>query len=103
MTKAVTIWLIIMAIKIAVLSVVTFCIYAWDKLQAKRSGWRVPEANLHLLALLGGWPGAYFAQSVIRHKNTKQRFQTIFKLTIAGYIMIAGSITYLVWTFSQPD
>lgn len=102
MIQAVTIWLIIMAVKIVLLSVVTFFVYAWDKRQAKRSGWRVPESRLHLLSLLGGWPGAHLAQGWLHHKSSKGRFQRIYYWTIAGHFNIDGGITFLVWYLSQP-
>ena len=73
----------------ALLSVLTFCTYAVDKRAAQRNRWRVSEANLHLLALAGGWPGASLARHRLRHKTIKQPFRAIFVITIilncAGY------------------
>lgn len=66
-----------------VLSVVTFGLYAVDKAQASRDAWRVPEPRLHLLALVGGWPGALLAQQVLRHKSAKASFRRAFWLTVA--------------------
>lgn len=40
------------------LSGITWVVYALDKSAARRNQWRVRESTLHLLALLGGWPGA---------------------------------------------
>jgi uncharacterized membrane protein YsdA (DUF1294 family)/cold shock CspA family protein len=65
------------------LSVVTFAAYALDKSAAKRGAWRTTEGRLHLLALLGGWPGALVAQSSLRHKTRKQPFRTVFWMTVA--------------------
>jgi uncharacterized membrane protein YsdA (DUF1294 family) len=42
----------------ALLSALTYWVYAVDKRRAEERLWRVPEARLHLLELLGGWPGA---------------------------------------------
>ncbi|WP_091470549.1 DUF1294 domain-containing protein [Methylophilus rhizosphaerae] len=39
----------------------TFIIYASDKSAATRKQRRIPEKMLHLLALIGGWPGAVMA------------------------------------------
>jgi uncharacterized membrane protein YsdA (DUF1294 family) len=65
------------------LSLITFALYAFDKSAARRGRWRIPEYLLHLLALLGGWPGALAVQQVIRHKSRKLRFQVVFWLTVA--------------------
>ncbi|MCI5144250.1 MAG: DUF1294 domain-containing protein [Candidatus Electrothrix sp. AR3] len=64
------------------LSVLTFSIYAYDKAAAKKGSRRTPENRLHLLALLGGWPGALIAQQKLRHKSKKQPFRFIFWLTV---------------------
>ncbi|NTW28674.1 MAG: DUF1294 domain-containing protein [Coriobacteriia bacterium] len=68
----------------AVLSVLLFALYGADKAAARRGGWRTPEASLHLLALLGGWPGALIARRVFRHKTKKQPFRTILWITVAA-------------------
>ena len=75
------------------LSLLTFVFYWFDKQQAQRGGQRTPENTLHLLSLLGGWPGAVFAQQILRHKTKKQSFRQVFWLTcfvncaILGWLM----------------
>ena len=64
------------------LSVVAFFMYGEDKSAAKQGRWRTPESTLHMLALVGGWPGALIAQRFFRHKTTKQPFRTIFWITV---------------------
>ncbi len=53
-----------------------------DKGAAERGRWRTKESTLHLLALLGGWPGAYFAQVNLRHKSSKSEFKQVFWATV---------------------
>ena len=65
-----------------VLSAATFAAYALDKLAAEKGAWRTSEGTLHLLALVGGWPGALIAQSSLRHKTRKQPFRAIFWATM---------------------
>lgn len=59
-------------------SVLAFLAYWRDKRSAERNDWRTPEQSLHLLELLGGWPGAFLAQQVFRHKTRKLSFQVVF-------------------------
>jgi uncharacterized membrane protein YsdA (DUF1294 family)/cold shock CspA family protein len=63
-------------------SLFAFLFYALDKSAAKKDNWRTPESTLHLLSLIGGWPGAIFAQQTLRHKTKKQPFRSIFWLTV---------------------
>jgi len=63
-------------------SVVTFLAYSHDKSAAQADRRRTPEKTLQLLALLGGWPGALLAQSLLRHKNRKASFQQMFWLIV---------------------
>ena len=89
-------WLFILAADLVLMSLVTLGFYAWDKRQAKQRGWRVPEKRLHLLSLLGGWPGALLGQRWLRHKSVKTKFQVVFWLTLFGHIAIVAGITYLI-------
>lgn len=69
----------------AAMSAITFLTYWHDKRRAGRGRWRVPEATLHGLELLGGWPGALVAQQVFRHKTRKVSFQVLFWLIVASH------------------
>ena len=66
------------------LSVVAIVMYRLDKTAAMQGTWRVSEESLHLIAVLGGWPGAMLARPVLRHKTTKQPFRTIFWCTVVA-------------------
>jgi uncharacterized membrane protein YsdA (DUF1294 family) len=68
------------------LSALSIVMYGADK-RAAQSGAarrRTPESTLHVIALLGGWPGALLAQRIFRHKTRKQPFRTIFWCTVAA-------------------
>lgn len=77
-----------------VLSVVAFTMYRADKVAAESQAWRVPEANLHAVALLGGWPGALVARRAFRHKTRKQPFRTIFWATVVANCAVLGWFVY---------
>ena len=70
-----------------VLSTLSYFMYLFDKQAAGKGAQRIPEASLHLVDLLGGWPGALVAQQQFRHKTIKQPFQTVFWATVAGNIV----------------
>ena len=60
------------------MSVVALGVYWIDKRRATRGNWRIPEATLHGIELLGGWPGAWIAQRVFRHKRRKTPYLIVF-------------------------
>lgn len=76
----------------AVMSAVTFLAYGLDKRAARRGARRIPEATLHLLSLLGGWPGALLAQGVFRHKTRKQPFHAFFWVTVISNVALLALV-----------
>ncbi|RBI69429.1 DUF1294 domain-containing protein [Vreelandella sulfidaeris] len=76
-----------------VVSVLAYVTYAIDKQAAIKQRRRVSEKSLHLLGLLGGWPGGLFAQQRLRHKTQKTTFQAIFWLTVAVNVACLLSLT----------
>lgn len=64
------------------MSLLAILAYGNDKTSAEKGRWRTPERTLHLIGLLGGWPGAMLAQQMFRHKSSKAEFQLIFWLTV---------------------
>lgn len=65
-----------------VASAFTFVVYAMDKSAAQQGAWRTQESTLHVLSLIGGWPGALIAQQTLRHKSKKEDFRFVFWLTV---------------------
>ena len=72
-----------LAAVIVVASVVAYVMYWLDKSAAQQGGRRTPENTLHLVGVVGGWPGALIAQQQFRHKTIKQPFQAVFWGTVA--------------------
>ncbi len=77
------------------ISLVTFVQYGWDKRQAKKQKRRIPEKRLHLLALLGGTPGALLGQLFFRHKTKKKRFQVVFIGVVLLQTALIAAFFYL--------
>ena len=65
-----------------VMSLIAFITYGIDKYAAKNGRWRTKESTLHLFSLIGGWPGAYFAQTKLRHKSSKKEFKNVYWVTV---------------------
>ncbi|MBY0261778.1 MAG: DUF1294 domain-containing protein [Phycisphaerales bacterium] len=64
--------LLILALALA--SLLTFGVFAYDKLRAKVGGRRVPEITLHAFSGLGGAAGGLAAMLLLRHKTRKGVF-----------------------------
>ncbi|MBT4161108.1 MAG: DUF1294 domain-containing protein [Gammaproteobacteria bacterium] len=69
-------------------STLAFFINIKDKRAAEKGEWRTPESTLHLISLLCGWPGAFLAQKVFRHKTRKVSFQITFWVTVLANISL---------------
>ena len=87
LVAALLFWLIgklplIIPLAYSALSLITYVVYGMDKSAAQRRRFRTSEATLHLLALLGGWPGGMIAQQHLRHKSKKAEFRFVFWITV---------------------
>lgn len=65
----------IVFIYLVVINVVTFFMFGIDKWKAKRSKWRIREAALLGLAVLGGSIGAWLGMKVWHHKTQYAKFK----------------------------
>jgi|GEM_PF-929174 len=64
------------------MSLICFAVFWRDKRQARQGQWRTPESTLHLLELLGGWPGGLAGQLLLRHKIRKFSYQVVFWIIV---------------------
>ena len=79
---------------VLVMSLASFFAYGWDKGQAANGGRRMPERTLHLMAFLGGWPGAFLAQRQFRHKTQKVSFRIVFWIVVILHVGIVAAVAY---------
>lgn len=77
----------------AVASAITLIAYGIDKSRAIQQRRRIPERTLHLLELLGGWPGALVAQPLFRHKRRKPAYMIVF----FGIILLHAACWTVYW------
>ena len=82
-----------------ILNLLTFFVYWNDKHAARTGRWRTKEDTLHLLGLLGGWPGAWFAHQILRHKSSKAEFRATYWATVL--IHCAALTGWLFWLQSK--
>ncbi len=83
------------AIGYGVMSAIAFAAFVRDKRAARLGLARTPEATLHLLELLGGFPGSLLAQGLVRHKNAKAGYQVVFWLIVAAHAATWVAVTKL--------
>ena len=76
-----------------VASAVAFLAHGRDKRAAIKGRRRTPEARLHLLELLGGWPGAVLAMLLFRHKTRKASYLAVTVVIVLGWILVIGWVT----------
>ena len=69
---------------------VTFLVYGWDKLCARKDWWRIPERVLLGLALLGGSLGALLGMKAFRHKTKHRKFTVHVPLFLVLQIALAA-------------
>jgi uncharacterized membrane protein YsdA (DUF1294 family) len=68
------------------MSCLSFAVYAGDKRRSRQNGRRTPENTLHLIDLLGGWPGGLAARRTLRHKTRKKAFRAVAAMIIALHL-----------------
>ena len=74
-------------------NIVTFFLYGIDKYKAKKGKWRVSEATLLLMAVIGGSIGAWAGMRIWYHKTMHKKFKygipviIIFQVALAVYLL----------------
>lgn len=68
----------------------------FDKLSAKRSGQRIPEFTLLLIAVLGAALPMYITMRLIHHKTRHKKFMIGLPLIFVLQLTFVGIITYKI-------
>lgn len=79
---------------LGLMSLITFASYGWDKRQARLGRQRISENRLHLLALLGGWPGALVGRQIFRHKTQKTWFTIKTWGIVAIHVVLVAAVYF---------
>ena len=57
------------------INIVTLIVYGIDKVKAMKGKWRISEATLLLLAIIGGSVGAWLGMKTWHHKTMHKKFK----------------------------
>ncbi|HEY1607292.1 MAG TPA: DUF1294 domain-containing protein [Allosphingosinicella sp.] len=75
--------LILLIVAFGAINAWTVMLFWMDKQRARAGAWRISEASLLAMAVIGGTPGAFLARAWFRHKTRKQPFGTVLFLIAA--------------------
>ena len=73
-------------------NIATFFLYGIDKYKARKGRWRISEATLLMMAVIGGSIGAWSGMRLWHHKTMHKKFKygipiiIILQVTIAVYL-----------------
>ena len=73
-------------------NIASFLLYGIDKYKAKKGKWRISEATLLMMAVIGGSIGAWAGMRLWHHKTMHKKFKygipiiIILQVTIAVYL-----------------
>lgn len=76
-----------------VINIVTFLVYGIDKWKAKQGSWRISEATLLILAVIGGSIGALLGMKVWQHKTQHKKFKYGLPLILIIQIILIGYLS----------
>ena len=77
---------------LAAINLLTFIVYGLDKYKAKHMHWRISEAALIGLALLGGSPAALLAMHLFRHKTQHKKFRYGVPLILIAQVALMAAV-----------
>ena len=77
------------------INIIAFFLYGIDKWKARHDKWRVTEARLITISLLGGSLGAYLGMKVWHHKTQHPRFR--FGLPLILFLHLAAALAALYY------
>ncbi len=75
-------------IYLVVINLMAFLAMWWDKRRAQKGEWRISEAGLFTLVLLGGGIGGIAGMYTFRHKTKKLRFTIGFPTILITEIVL---------------
>ena len=78
-----------MLLYLCIINAIGFSLMLIDKLKARKNLWRIPEATLLGVALIGGSLGCIAGMQLARHKTKHLKFAIGLPVILAAQVMIA--------------
>ena len=70
------------------INMLTFFVYGIDKWKAQKGRWRIPEASLLTLSVIGGSIGAWVGMKAWHHKTMHKKFKYGLPLILLAQIAL---------------
>lgn len=74
-----------------IINILTFIIYGIDKYKSIKHKYRISEATLIILAIIGGTIGAFFGMILFHHKTKKKKFIISIPIILLLWVYILVS------------
>ena len=87
----VSLWL---AAYVLVVNLVGFASMGIDKFKAKNHAWRIPEATLFFIAIIGGSIGSIAGMRVFHHKTKHKQFVIGMPLILIVQLILVGILIF---------
>lgn len=83
----------ILIVYLLIVNAIGFVLMLVDKIKAKKNLWRIPEATLFLMAVIGGSIGSILGMYTFRHKTKHIKFIVGMPLILAVQVVAC----VLIW------
>ena len=86
-----------LSIYLGAVNIIGFLIMGIDKLKARKRGFRIPEATLFLVALMGGSIGSLVGMYLFRHKTRHRKFTIGMPIILFLQIALIAFLLFGPW------
>ncbi|MGI6013110.1 MAG: DUF1294 domain-containing protein [Oscillospiraceae bacterium] len=88
-------FLLVLAVYLLIVNLIGFVQMGIDKRRSIQRRWRIPEAQLFLVAAIGGSVGSLLGMYVFRHKTKHKTFVIGMPLILIVQLILAGCIYHV--------
>ena len=85
----------LLLVYLLIINAAGFLLMLVDKYKAKKNRWRIPEATLMTVSVLGGSIGSLAGMYLVRHKTRHPKFTLGIPLILA--VQIAAAVWILIY------